>query len=228
MRTKWLVALGIFFVTAGVCPAQDGALTTEKDKVSYVLGMIVGRDMKSQGIELNTDSFSRGFKDTVSGAKPMISDQEAEQIMAAFRSEMGSKAKKLGEQNKKAGEAFLADNKKKEGVKTLPSGVQYKVLKTGTGKMPTASDTVTVHYRGTLVDGTEFDSSYKRGEPATFPLRGVIPGWTEALQLMKTGSKWQIFIPAEKAYGESGAGGVIPPNSALIFEVELVSVQASK
>jgi len=136
--------------------------------------------------------------------------------------------KKLGEKNRKEGEAFLAANKKKEGVKTLASGLQYKVIKPGTGKKPKSTDTVTTHYRGTLIDGTEFDSSYNRGQPATFPVHGVIPGWTEALQLMEEGAKWQLFIPSKLGYGERGAGQAIGPNATLIFEVELVSVQEKK
>jgi FKBP-type peptidyl-prolyl cis-trans isomerase FklB len=132
------------------------------------------------------------------------------------------------EKQKQRGEAFLSENKKKEGVKTLPSGLQYKVIKAGTGKKPGLNDTVTVQYRGTLIDGTEFDSSYRRGQPATFPVSGVIPGWTEALPLMEEGAKWQLFIPPNLAYGERGAGGLIGPNAALIFEVELISVQGNK
>lgn len=228
MKVQWIVVLGILLIAGGVCQAEDVALKTDKDKVSYVLGMIVGRDMKGQSIELNPEAFTKGLRDMMSGAKPLMSDQEAEQTMTAFRNEMTAKSKKIADDNKKQGEAFLSANKKKEGVKSLASGVQYKVLKEGTGKMPTASDTVSVNYRGTLLDGTEFDSSYKRGAPATFQVRGVIPGWTEALQLMKTGSKWQLFIPADRAYKETGAGGVIPPNATLIFEVELISIQGAK
>ena len=137
-------------------------------------------------------------------------------------------AKQQGEKNKKEGEIFLETNKKKEGVQTLPSGLQYKVLKAGAGKKPTATDTVTVHYRGTLIDGKEFDSSYRRGKPATFPVNGVIPGWTEALQLMEEGAKWELFIPSNLAYGERSAGGDIGPNATLIFEVELISIEQKK
>ena len=145
--------------------------------------------------------------------------------MMAKQQEM---AKKLGEKNKAEGEAFLAENKKKEGVITLPSGLQYKVIKAGTGKKPKATDTVTVHYQGTLIDGKEFDSSYRRGQPVTFPVNGVIPGWTEALQLMEEGAKWQIFIPSSLAYGDRGAGRDIGPHATLIFEIELVSIQEQK
>jgi FKBP-type peptidyl-prolyl cis-trans isomerase FklB len=152
--------------------------------------------------------------------------------MAAFQKEMMAKqqelAKKLGEKNKKEGEAFLSENRKKEGIKALPSGLQYKVVKAGTGKKPKSTDTVTTHYRGTLIDGTEFDSSYRRGQPASFPVSGVIAGWTEALQLMEEGAKWQLFIPPNLAYGERGAGSQIGPNATLIFEIELISIQEKK
>jgi FKBP-type peptidyl-prolyl cis-trans isomerase FklB len=149
--------------------------------------------------------------------------------MNTFKEEMTKKQeeamKKAAEKNKKDGAAFLAENKKKEGVVTLPSGLQYKIITQGTGNTPKATDTVTVNYRGSLVDGTEFDSSYKRGQPATFPVNGVIKGWTEALQLMKEGAKWQLFIPSDLAYGEKGAGNVIGPNATLIFDVELISAK---
>jgi FKBP-type peptidyl-prolyl cis-trans isomerase FklB len=223
-----VIGLAVLIFAAGVCIAEEPVLKTQKDKVSYVIGMFVGKDMKNQGIDLNSDVFVKGFRDALADAKPALSDQEAQEVMKTFRTEMTAKKqaemKKLGEENKKKSEAFLAENKKKPGVQTLPSGLQYKVIKEGTGNKPTAYDNVTVHYRGTLVDGTEFDSSYKRNEPAKFPVTGVIPGWTEALQLMKTGSKWQLFIPSNLAYGEAGAGRAIPPNAALVFDVELVSI----
>lgn len=229
MRVKWIVAACIFLMGAGsLFAGEDAALKTQKDKVSYVIGMIVGRDLKGQAVDLNVDAFTKGFHDMFTGAKPLMSDKEAEQTMAAFRGEMAAKTKKLSEDNKKQGDAFLAENKKKEGVKALPSGVQYKILKEGTGKTAALTDTVTVNYRGSLLDGTEFDSSYKRGQPATFAVKGVIPGWTEVLQLMKPGSKYQIFIPAERAYKEAGAGRAIPPNATLIFEVELISIKGEK
>ena len=152
--------------------------------------------------------------------------------MTAFQKEMMAKHAEvmntLGEKNKKEGEVFLAENKKKEGVTTLPSGLQYKVIKAGTGKKPKSTDTVTVNYRGTLIDGTEFDSSYRRGEPASFGVSGVIPGWTEAMQLMQEGAKWQVVVPPNLAYGEKGAGPNIGPNATLIFEIELISIQEKK
>ncbi len=209
--------------------AEAPAPKVDKDKVSYMIGFSVGRQMKSQGIELNADPFLKGLNDSMSGAKAAMTDEEMQQITASLQVELAAKKaeefKKLSAENKKKEEAFLAENKTKEGVRTLPSGLQYKVIKEGDGKKPTAYDSVTVNYKGSLLDGTEFDSSYKRNEPATLPVGGMIPGWTEALQLMKTGSQYQIVIPSSLAYGETGAGGIIPPNAALIFEVELLSVK---
>jgi FKBP-type peptidyl-prolyl cis-trans isomerase FklB len=171
----------------------------------------------------------KGFKDSYGGGKTIFTMEEARRTITEFQKTMMAKQveamKKLGEKNKAEGKKFLAGNAKKKGVKTLPSGLQYKEIKPGTGKTPKTTDTVTTHYKGTLIDGTEFDSSYKRGEPATFPVSGVIPGWTEALQLMKSGAKWQLFVPPELAYGEKGAGQVIGPNATLVFEVELISVK---
>jgi FKBP-type peptidyl-prolyl cis-trans isomerase FklB len=162
----------------------------------------------------------------------LLSEQEVRETLAAFQTEMTAKqaelAKKMGEKNKKEGEAFLAENQKKEGVKTLPSGLQYRVIQAGTGKSPKATDEVTAHYRGTLIDGTEFDSSYRRGKPETLPIGGVIAGWTEALQLMQEGAKWQLFVPSNLAYGERGAGRDIGPQATLIFEIELISIQEKK
>lgn len=220
-------------------PAADPApaLKDQKDKVSYSIGMDIGRNIKRQNLELNVDALSAGIRDAISGGKTALTDDEAREVMNAYRTEMQSKqqsmAKEQGDKNKKEGETFLAENQKKEGVKThtvkLPSGtnavLQYKVLTAGTGPKPSTNDTVITHYRGTLIDGTEFDSSYKRGEPATFPVTGVIKGWTEALLQMPVGSKWQLFIPSELAYGERGAGRQIGPNATLIFDIELVGIQ---
>jgi FKBP-type peptidyl-prolyl cis-trans isomerase FklB len=217
----------IFFV--GAAYGEEISLKDSKDKVSYAIGLDVGNAMKKQAIDINTDIFMRGLKDAIAGEKKLMTDDEIRETMTAFSHEMAEKQKekmkKLGEKNKEEGETFLAENKKKEGVKTLGSGLQYKVITEGAGKTPKATDTVTVNYRGTLVDGTEFDSSYKRGQPATFPVNGVIRGWTEALQLMKEGAKWQLFIPSDLAYGDKGAGGMIGANAVLIFEVELISVK---
>lgn len=196
-----------------------------KDKVSYSIGLNIGLNFKKQNVDLNTDALQAGVKDALSGKKPLLSENEVRETMTAFSKDMTEKQKQAGEKNRGEGEKYLADNKKKDGVKTTASGLQYKVQKEGSGPSPTATDTVTVNYRGTLIDGTEFDSSYKRGEPATFPVGGVIKGWTEALQLMKKGSKYQLFIPAGLAYGERGAPPDITANSALIFEVELIDIK---
>jgi FKBP-type peptidyl-prolyl cis-trans isomerase len=206
-------------------------LTTAKDKLSYSIGADVGKKLKSQSIEVDPAIVERGLRDTLAGNKTALTDDEMRTALMDLQKQLREKqmaaVKELGEKNKKEGDSFLAANKAKEGVVALPSGLQYKILKAGEGPKPTASDTVVCNYRGTLIDGTEFDSSYKRGEPATFPVGGVIKGWTEALQLMPAGSKWQLFIPSELAYGERGAGGNIAPNSTLIFEVELLSIQGS-
>ena len=196
-------------------------LKTQKDKLSYSLGMEMGANMKKSGIEIDPAIYQQGMKDAISGEKTLLTDQEASDIITAYQKEW---VKTFAEKKKAEGEAFLAKNKKKEGVKTLADGLQYKIITDGKGKKPKETDTVTVNYKGTLVDGTEFDSSYKHGQPATFPVNGVIKGWTEALQLMKEGSKWELFIPANLAYGEQGRQG-IPPNSVLIFEVELISIK---
>ena len=204
-------------------------LKTEKDKLSYALGADMGTNMKKFEIDVNADLYMKGMKDTISGSNVLLTEQEIKEVIMSLQKNLQAKqqekAKAQGEKNKKDGETFLAENKKKEGVKTLPSGLEYKVITAGKGKSPKDTDTVTVHYKGTLMDGTEFDSSYKRGEPASFPVNGVIKGWTEALQLMKEGSKWQLFIPANLAYGESGRPG-IPPNAVLIFDVELIKIGA--
>ena len=229
MRTGWITGLIILLSFSSMAYAEEAAsLKTQKDKISYLIGRDAGSNLKKQSIDVDPDIFMRGFRDELRGNKSSLSDDETRETMAAFKEEMMKKhqeeLKKVTEKNKKEGEAFLAENKKKEGVVTLPSGLQYKVIKEGDGQIPKGTDKVTVNYRGSLLDGTEFDSSYKRNEPATFPVKGVIPGWQEALQLMKTGSKWQLFVPAGLAYGERGAGNVIGPSSTLIFEVELLSI----
>ncbi len=228
MRLGWVVVV-VMLLFAVPAAAEEQALKTEKEKLSYAMGMDMGNSFKRQSIDIDPDILARGMKDALSGGKVLLSDEELVAIKNNFRQALAKKQeearKTIAEKNKKEGEAFLAENSKKEGVKTLPSGLQYKVITEGNGKSPAATDTVTVNYRGTLIDGTEFDSSYKRGKPATFPVNGVIPGWTEALQLMKEGAKWQIFIPSNLAYGEKGAGNIIGPDATLIFEVELVSVK---
>jgi FKBP-type peptidyl-prolyl cis-trans isomerase FklB len=230
MRGAWVAAiLGVVLLTSHAFAEEHAVLKTEKDKVSYIIGVNIGRNLKTQSVEVDPDMISRGMKDVASGAKLLMTDDEMKATMTEFQKEMMKKHEeeltKASERNKAEGEAFLAANKKKPGVVTLPSGLQYKVITKGKGRSPKETDTVTVNYKGTLLDGTEFDSSYKRGEPATFPVNGVIKGWTEALQLMKEGSKWELFIPSDLAYGEKGAGNVIGPDATLVFEVELLSVK---
>ena len=194
--------------------------------------MNVGTNLKKQSVEVDPAIVVKGMQDAIAGNKPLLTEEETRavlmQLQEEARQKQAAKAQEVGGTNKTEGEAFLAANKTKEGVITTPSGLQYKILKAGTGPKPTAADTVVCNYRGTLLNGSEFDSSYKRGQPLTFPVNGVIKGWTEALQLMPVGSKWQLFIPAQLAYGERGAGADIGPNATLIFEVELVSIQAAK
>ncbi len=204
-------------------------MKTEKEKLSYSLGMDIGSSLKTQSIDIDPDILAQGLKDTLSGGTMLLTEEEFKNTMINFQKTMTAKQAEvmnaLGEKNREEGASFLAANKEKEGVVVLPSGLQHKVIEEGSGDSPKATDNVTVHYAGTLINGTKFDSSYDRGEPATFPVNGVIAGWTEALQLMKPGAKWQLFIPSDLAYGERGAGEQIGPHSALIFDVELISVQ---
>jgi len=209
--------------------AQASAFTTDKAKQSYALGANIGRNLKGDGLDVDPNLVAEGLKDVLSGGKVKMTDAEIQETLTKLRTDMIAKQKedmdRMGAANKKAGDAYLAANKAKPGVVTLPSGLQYKILKEGTGPKPTASDTVVCNYSGTLIDGTEFDSSYKRGEPATFGVGQVIKGWTEALQLMPVGSKWQLVIPPDLAYGSKGAGNVIGPDSTLVFDVELMSIK---
>lgn len=211
---------------------ETSVLKTQKDRLSYSLGADLGNSLKKQNFEIDPDIFARGLKDSLSGEKLLLTETEIREILMNLQKELMAKQqeslKALAERNKSEGEKFLSENRKKEGVKTLPSGLQYKVIKKRSGKTPKETDMVTVNYRGTLIDGTEFDSSYKRGQPSSFPVRGVIKGWTEALKLMKEGSQWQIVVPSNLAYGESGAGNVIGPNATLIFEIELISINKEK
>src|SRR6476469_3884300 len=202
-------------------------LKDTKDKVSYSIGMQIGFNLGRQKVDINPDILAAGIKHAHTG-KPQLTTDQVKDIMTQNEKDMEAKQKQLGEKNKTEGTKFLEDNKKKPGVKTTASGLQYKVEKEGTGPQPKATDMVTVNYRGTLIDGTEFDSSYKRGHPATFPVNGVIKGWTEALQLMKPGAKYQLFIPSTLAYGERGAGQTIGPNATLIFDVELLSAKPAE
>jgi FKBP-type peptidyl-prolyl cis-trans isomerase FklB len=214
---------------SGAKTAAPLTLATTKDKLSYALGMNFGENLHKQSVAVDTSIVVRGMKDGLAGGKTLMTEEEARtaitDLMAGLRKQHEEQMQKAGEGNKKEGDTFLAANKSKPGVVALPSGLQYKILQAGTGPKPVATDSVVCNYRGTLIDGKEFDSSYKRGQPATFPVGGVIKGWTEALQLMPVGSKWQLFIPSELAYGPRGAGADIGPNATLIFEVELLSIQ---
>jgi FKBP-type peptidyl-prolyl cis-trans isomerase FklB len=217
----------------GAATAKTAApltLKTQKEKASYAIGMNIGKNLKRDSVEIDPAVLSRALRDVLAGNKLLLTDEEAKAALTALQVEVRAKEeakiKAAGVENKKSGEAFLAANKTKEGVVTLPSGLQYKIIKEGTGPKPAAEDTVLCHYRGTLVDNTEFDSSYKRGEPLKIPVGGVIKGWTEAIQLMPVGSKWQLYIPSDLAYGDRGApGSPIGPNSTLIFDVELISIE---
>jgi FKBP-type peptidyl-prolyl cis-trans isomerase len=225
MKSIVLSAGALLLAVSVFAEEKPPQLKELKDKASYAIGLNVGFNFKRQNVEVNQDAFTAGFRDAMSGKKPLLTEQEVRDTMMAFEKDMQQKLAETAQKNAAEAEQFLAANKTKEGVKTTGSGLQYKVMKEGSGAKPKSADTVTVNYRGTLPDGTEFDSSYKRGQPATFPVSGVIKGWTEALQMMKVGSKYQLFIPANLAYGEQGRPG-IPPNSPLIFEVELMDVKA--
>lgn len=232
MTKKWMVVLGVVLLTAqaGMVTAAEEAtvLKTEKDKVNYGIGVSVGRNLKRQGIELDVDLVVKGLKDEISGGKLLMSPEELQKTMSEFQAELKEKQGKAkiaaAQDNKKEGDAFLAKNKQKKGVVTTKSGLQYKILTKGTGKQPTENDTVEVNYRGALINGQVFDSS-QPGQPITLQVKQVIPGWQEALKLMPAGSKWQLFILPELAYGQQGAGAQIGPNATLIFEVELVAIK---
>ena len=225
----FIIVLSIVLLGETAIAEENTVLKTKNDKISYSIGMDIGKQLKRQPMKIDPEILTQGIKDAFSGVKPLLTEEESRNTMTNFKKEMMAKQKTqmkaLGEKNKNEGQTFLEANKKKKGVVTLPSGLQYKVIKEGTGEKPKPTDTVTVHYRGTLIDGSEFDSSHGRGQPATFKVNGVIAGWTEALQLMKVGSKWQLFVPSNLAYRERGAGGKIGPNATLIFDVDLLSIK---
>jgi FKBP-type peptidyl-prolyl cis-trans isomerase FklB len=211
--------------------APATAFKTQKEKISYAIGTEMGKGVKAQGIDVDPAILAQGLKDAMSGAKPQMSEEEIKQVITALQQEMRQKQMQMQEaaasENKTKGDAFLAENAKKDGVVALPDGLQYKILTAGQGKKPAESDTVLCNYKGTFIDGTEFDSSAQAGKPVPFELKNVIPGFKEVLQLMPVGSKWQVVVPSNLAYGERGAGGVIGPNATLIFEIELVSIQGN-
>jgi FKBP-type peptidyl-prolyl cis-trans isomerase FklB len=226
---RWILAIVMVALPVLALAQEAPALKTEKEKLSYAMGMDLGNQLKSRSVDIDPAIFARALKDALSGAKTQLTEDEAKAVIAELQKAIlvrqAAEAKVVGDKNKAEGDAYMAANKAKEGVVTLASGVQYKVLSAGTGPKPTLEQTVVCQYRGTLIDGKEFDSSYKRGQPATFPVKGVIKGWTEVLQLMPVGSKWQVFVPSDLAYGGRGAGADIGPNATLIFEIELVAIK---
>jgi len=231
MHRFWIAAVAFALLGCQTAGDKKVKLETQKDKLSYSIGLSVGRNLGHDSIAINPDAFIRGVLDAgLDSAARLMTDAQVQETIKQYQAEQRTKleqgAKVAGDKNRQEGEAFLEMNKKQPGVVTLPSGLQYKILVAGKGKTPKLSSTVTTQYSGKLLDGTEFDSSYKRGEAATFPCSGVIKGWTEALQLMKEGSKWELYIPPDLAYGPAGAGGgTIPPNATLIFQIELISVK---
>ncbi|MDH5560077.1 MAG: FKBP-type peptidyl-prolyl cis-trans isomerase [Deltaproteobacteria bacterium] len=231
MKIKWIlwVTFVLFALNGSVLAKGKSSLKNTKDKVSYSIGMSIGKNFQQQKLDLNLNVLMKGIKDVLDNKKPQMTDEEVRNTMNDFRKEMMAKFEKekkaLEGKNAKEGAKFLAKNKKEKGVTTLKSGLQYKVMKKGNGPKPTLKDVVVTNYKGTLLDGTEFDSSYKRGQPATFPVQGVIKGWQEALQLMPKGSKWKLFVPSVMAYGDKGNGRVIGPNATLVFEIELLDIK---
>ena len=224
-----ILSLSLLSCSSGEKNASKKALKSDSERFGYALGMNIGASLKQMQTDIDLPSLLAGLRDTFEGTEPLLTSEQAAEARKEFskkvQEKQAEKIKHASEKNRKEGEAFLTENKKKEGVITTESGLQLVVLKEGDGPKPKATDRVKVHYRGTLLDGTEFDSSYKRGQPVTFPVNGVIAGWTEALQLMKVGSKVRLFIPSNLAYGERGAGQRIGPNAALIFEVELLGIE---
>ena len=226
---RWTLTL-VMTVLPALASAQGApALTTEKEKLSYAMGMDLGVQLKSRSVEIDPALFGRGLADALSGGKTLLTEDEAKAVISELQKTMAVKqaaaAKLAGESNRAEAEAFLAANKARPDVVTLPSGLQYRILTAGAGKTPTLADTVVCQYRCSLVSGKEVDSSYKRGQPVTLAVKGAIKGWTEALQLMPAGSKWQLFVPPDLAYGPRGGGGDIGPNAALVFEIELLAIQ---
>ena len=233
MKFEWVIILWVLFLTGLANAAENAILKDQKDRVSYSIGVDMGNKVKNISVSVDVDLLVKGIKDALSGTMFLMTEQEIRDTLATLQKEIARKSeeqrKALGEKNKKQGEEFLAGNKKKEGVVTLASGLQYKVLKAGTGKTPKDTDRVRIHFRGSLVDGTEFENTYRSiGQPIFYPVKGIMPGWTEAFKLMQEGSKWQLFIPPDLAFGERGSGRLIGPNATLIFEVELVSIEEKK
>lgn len=212
-------------LAAAYAPAQAGKYTSDKEQLSYTLGFQVGQNIQRQNMDLDLEVLTQAIRDVLGGGTPAMTQDEMKAAVENYRNKLAEEKKQAGEAAKKVGDEFLAANKKKEGVTTTASGLQYKVVKAGTGAQPKATDTIEAHYEGRLISGKVFDSSYKRGTPATFPVNGVIKGWQEVLPLMKTGGKWQVYIPSELAYGASGTPSGIGPNETLIFDIELIAIK---
>jgi FKBP-type peptidyl-prolyl cis-trans isomerase FklB len=226
---RWMLAFVISALPALACAQEAPALTTEKDRLSYAMGMDLGAQLKTRSVEIDPAVFGRGLADALAGGKTLLTEEEAKAVITELQKAMivkqAAAAKAAAEKNRAEGEAFLAANKAKEGVVTLPSGLQYRILTTGSGRKPTLEDTVVCQYRLSLVGGKEVDSSSEGGQPFTIPVKGAIKGWIEVLQLMPVGSKWEVFVPPSLAYGERGAGADIGPNATLVFEIELVAIK---
>ncbi|MGL5741091.1 MAG: FKBP-type peptidyl-prolyl cis-trans isomerase N-terminal domain-containing protein [Legionella sp.] len=229
MKMKLVTAAVMGLAMSTVMAADATSLVTDKDKLSYSIGADLGKNFKNQGIDINPDALAKGMQDGMSGSQLILTEQQMKDVLNKFQKDLmakrSSEFNKKSDENKSKGEAFLSGNKSKPGIVVLPSGLQYKIIEAGTGAKPSKSDTVTVEYTGTLIDGTVFDSTEKNGKPATFQVSQVIPGWTEALQLMPAGSTWEIFVPSDLAYGPRSVGGPIGPNETLIFKIHLISVK---
>ncbi len=228
MAKQWIGVLGLVLLAMPAAAQDTPTFKSQKEKFSYALGMEIGDGFRKQALDVDPENLAKGLGDAFSGGKTLLTEDEMRAVLASAQEDYRKKQAALRAEKAQAalkqGEEFLEANKSKEGVVTLPSGLQYKIQKTGSGEKPELDETVVCNYRGTFLDGTEFDSSAKHNGPATFPLKGIIKGWTEALLLMPVGSKWQLFLPPQLAYGENGSGQVVPPNSTLIFEVELLAI----
>ena len=224
MKLATVMLAPVVVVMATQTFAADKHLKNDKSKMSYAIGLNIGENLKRGDIDLDIKSFTLAIEDIMSGKKPRLNEKEMQQAFTMLRDEQMKKQARIAKEDKLKSEKFLAENKKKPGIKVLPSGVQYRVIKSGTGKHPKGTDTIVAHYRGSLIDGTVFDSSYKRGQPLTIPVNQVVKGWQDALKAMKVGGKWQVYIPPELGYGERATGS-IPPNSALIFDIELLKIK---
>lgn len=225
MKLKTLVLLPLLLAAPTIVSAAD--VKTDKQKLSYIFGVQVGQGLKAEGVELEMDAFSAGITDMMEGNKPKIDQATAQKLVQDYQQKKQAKMAETAAKKQKQADAFLAKNAKEKGVVVTATGLQYKVLEQGKGKSPTSEDKVVAHYTGKLLDGTVFDSSVERGEPATFPVSGVIKGWQEALPMMKEGAKWQLVIPANLAYGDRGIGNIIGPNETLMFDIELVSIETA-